>query len=269
MKSVIKVLSCAVILFLVFTLGTGCHSTTQAVYTADTIAVVNGEAVTAQSLQDETIKREIAAKMLQKMQELDSTIQSPAAGILQALGITASELSEDQKRYIASLERDYPDKPISPNYIFNQQVRQEVLYQEAVKQGYTSSTEEAQRILKQANDASAQAGSSDPAFQKIREESQAVYKEYGFASEDDYLKWNLPAAARSIAIQRLHNKFEEKIEAQHSELSDLPLIITQYNAWEDYTEFLLKNSVIEIKQADYELAYYGKPWEAGRLDLQE
>ncbi len=268
MKSSLSRLGCAILAVSIFVYGAGCIRATQAIYPVDTVVVINGKAITEQDFKDETIKKEISAKMLQIIMQLDSSAQTPTAGTLKILGLSADQLSEDQKRYITSIERNYPDKPINQNVIFNRIVREEVQYQEAVQQGYIVSNEEAQAILKQANGASDQANESDPTSQKIMTETNAVMNEYGFASQNDYLNWNLPKTARSIAIQRMQNKFDEKMAAQYSELNMFPLRIAQYNAWDDYTEFLLRAAEVEIKQGNYVLEYYGKPWEMGRLDLK-
>ena len=268
MKSISYRLGCAILASVIYVYGAGCTKAAQTVYPADTVVVVNGMAITEQGFKDETIKREISAKMLPKIMQLDSSAQNPTAGTLKILGLGADQLSEDQKRYITSIERNYPDKPITQNAIFNHLVRQAVLYQEAVKQGYIVSNEEAQEILRQVNEASNQANDSDPTAQKIMVELNTVMNEYGFASQDDYLNWNLPNTSRSMAIQRMQNKFDEKMAAQYSELSMFPLRIAQYNAWEDYTEFRLRAAEVEIKQGNYVLEYYGKPWEMGGLDLK-
>jgi len=267
MKSIFSRLAFAILAVFICIYIVGCTRFTQAVYPEDTIVFVNGKAITEQDFKDETIKREISTKMLPKIMQLDSSAQTPTAGTLKILGLSADQLSEDQKRYITSIERNYPDKPINQNAIFNHLVRQEVLHQEAVNQSYIVSNEEAQETLKQANEASEQASEFDSTGQKFMEEYNKVLKDNGFNSQDDYLNWNLPKTTRLMAIQRMQNKFDEKMAAQYSELSDFPLRIAQYNAWEDYTEFLLKTANIEIKKGNYVLEYYGKPWELGSLDL--
>jgi hypothetical protein len=268
MKSILNKLGYTIIVLFICAYGAGCTRATQVIYPQDTVVVVNGKAITEQDFKDETTKREISTKILQKIKQLDSSAQTPTAGVLLLLGLSESQLSEDQKRYIASMERDYPDKPISQNVIFNRIVREEVLHQEAVMQGYIVSNEQAQEIITQMNEASDQANSSDPTGQKIMAETNPIFKEYGFNSQDDYLNWNLPKTARSMSIQRIQNKLDEKMAAQYTELSDFLLRIAQYNAWEDYTEFLLKTAKIEIKQGNYVVEYYGKIWEMGRLDLK-
>ncbi|MDD3364642.1 MAG: hypothetical protein PHZ03_06645, partial [Syntrophomonas sp.] len=145
----------------------GCTRTTQVIYPQDTVVILNGKAISEQDLKDETIKREISTKILQKITQLDSSAQTPTAGVLSLLGMSESQLSDDQKRYIISMEREYPDKPISQNVIFNRIVREEVLHQEAVRQGYIVSKEQAQKIITQMNEASDQANLSDPTGQKI------------------------------------------------------------------------------------------------------
>jgi len=85
-----------------------------------------------------------------------------------------------------------------------------VLHQEAVRQGYIISNEQAQEIITQMNEASDQANLADPTGQKIMAETNAIFKEYGFDSQDDYLSSQLPKPARAMAIQRMQNKFDEK-----------------------------------------------------------
>jgi len=40
------------------------------------------------------------------------------------------------------------------------------------------------------------------------------------------------------------------------------------NAWEDYTEYLLKNAELEIVKEEYTIDYTGEDWQQGRLELK-
>jgi len=273
LKSSISKLYLIILALFICTFCVGCNGSNQTVYPQDTVVVVNGAPISENDIKAKTIQREIGIKMVNMLRENDANFsKTQTEGILMALGRTEDQLTGDEKRYIASLERSSIYKPIDINLIFNLMVREEVLYQEAVQQGYIVSNEKTHELQKQANEASDQATLSDPdsakEYDQIMAYETAVLKEFGFNSRSDYEEWVIPKAARSSTIRLMQNNFDQKIAGQYPELSWLPLRIAQYNAWEDYTEFLLKQSSIDIRQANYVLDYYGTPWEMGRLDLK-
>lgn len=272
MKISNRVVYLIILAFLSCTCLAGCSSHLQE-SSPDTVALVNNQAITTQDIEDEVIIRKIGVKMAKLLREDDASIpEKQTAAFLRALGRTEDELSGDEKQYLSGRERSSIDQPINMNLIFNLTVREEVLYQEAVKQGHMVSQIDARKVQKLANEVSDQAMQSDPAgaqeYNRIKAGETAILKEFGFDSRKDYEEWLLPRAARHSTIRSMQNQFDRIIAEQYPQSSAMPLMILQGNAWEDYTEFLLKQSSLDIKQANYVLDHYAKPWESGKLDLK-
>ncbi|MGI6435285.1 MAG: hypothetical protein ACOX0F_07990 [Syntrophomonadaceae bacterium] len=266
MKKSKRIFYLIILAFLSCTCLAGCSSHLQE-SPPDTVALVNNQAITTQDIEDEVIIRKIGVKMAKLLREDHASIpETQTEAFLRALGRTEDELSGDEKQYLSGRERSSIDQPINMNLIFNLTVREEVLYQEAVKQGHMVSQIEAQKVQKLVNEVSDQAGAQE--YNRIKAGETAILKEFGFNSRNDYEEWLLPRTARHLTIRSMQNQFDRIIAEQYPQLSAIPLMILQCNAWEDYTEFLLKQSSLDIKQANYVLDYYAKPWESGKLDLK-
>src|SRR5690606_14290791 len=105
-------------------------------------------------------------------------------------GLKEGELTPEQERYFEDLERS-TTKKLTENEAFNILLREEVLYQEAVKFGHDvtedwvkNALEESQKINLEVIETNEE---SKEFYNKYVEVSTEIYNKYGFASEEDYL----------------------------------------------------------------------------------
>lgn len=240
-------------------------------YPQTTVAVVKDMIITEEMIQAELMEKQISLEMGKKLAELGPSEQeqTPKEIMLMALGIEEGDLSADQKRYLDYLQAR--TKLLSENEAFNKVIREEVLYQQAVKQGFLVTEDRAKKVLEESDDVTREQMSQTEdkeKYEKYIQHENEIFKEYGFESREGYwLKWHLAETAQGSTIQLMKNEFEKKIQEVKPNLDGYPLMIEQYNAWEDYTEYLLKKSKTEIVIDKYVLEFKGKEWLYGEWDF--
>lgn len=245
---------------------------------ADISALVNGEPITMDDLQHWINQREIATEVQRRyyQQYSESHIEVPEELLadfeqfLLDLDILPSDLrSDEQEAYLKSqftylrairgstipltedevsfLKRSYgfttffaPDERMDLSH----QIRDLVLYQEAVKQGYKVSQAKAREMYQELN---AQGPDfSEEYLEYLKIEDEAI-KEHGYRSREAYQNQQFSSYARSISIGHLKYSFLEQWMVQYPDLQGYEYQIKAENAWHDYTENLINQADIEIK----------------------
>jgi len=259
---IVVVLFCSILM--------GCSSEK---FPIDTVAVVGGKAITEEQIKNEIVERNIAIRMMEKLSEQNpSSSRSPKSILLQAMNIKEEDSIKEQKRYIESLERS-TFSPLTENEAFNSLLRQEVLYLVACKQGYEVSQERALKVLKEGDEQTELAVVNDEkALERYHDAliiEDEVIRKFGFESWDAYQKNRSYKLSQAMSINFMRGKFkgvfDEKLQNTAPMGSDE--IIAEANAWDDYTEFLLKGAKSKLVNDKYKLQLYGEPWGYGELNL--
>jgi len=124
--------------------------------------------------------------------------------LLKALNKDINDLSEEGKRYIKRIQRKYSTGTLTQNEAFNNVIRQVVLYQEATGQGYFTSIERAQEILKETEEGNLASIQNDKEvleqYQNIREIENTAAKELGYKDAKEYRDSRIDLAAKSMTI---------------------------------------------------------------------
>jgi hypothetical protein len=238
-----------------------------------TVAVVGDKVITNEQIKEEIAERNIAIKIVEKLNQ-GNPIESidPKEALLEALNIEEKDLSKAQKRFIEASERSQI-LPLIENEAFNILLRDEVLYQAAIKQGYEVSQQKVLQVLEESVEQSKTVVANDENALKSYNEALAiqdeVVKEYGFESWNAYQENRVEKLAQAMTINHMKNKFRDSIKVKRQEppLMGFDKIIANDNAWEDYTEFLLNNQKIKIIDNSFHVKLYGEPWNYGEIDL--
>lgn len=241
-------------------------------YPEDAVSIVNEVIIKEQQMEKEITERKMSIAIGEKIRLLEPNSITLREGIIQSLNISEDQLNPGQIRYIESRERSLT-KSLNNNEALNILIREEVFYQEAVRQGHEASVDEAKRILEESNKASNEALNGDEeALRKHNEIVQyitEIYKQYGFESEEDYLNQRIDKTAQAIAISRMKNQFDRVMADKLPESGGFQLSIDISNAWDDYGEYLIDKAKIKVLNKGYSLELYGKPWSYGLLDLSK
>ncbi|MDP3044638.1 MAG: hypothetical protein Q8N93_04410 [Bacillota bacterium] len=150
---------------------------------------------------------------------------------------------------------------------FNELVRNRLLYQEAVRNGHQVSLDEAHRIQEERDDLwKSMLGSADEP-ERYQQYLKLEKEIYGYRSRENWQKSGLPQIAESESILGLKQQFNVKLSLQYPDVQGRDFLLLSENAWEDYTEYLLRQADIEIRKGGFELEFFGEEWPHGRLDL--
>ncbi|MCR4419417.1 MAG: hypothetical protein QHH27_02970 [Clostridia bacterium] len=66
----------------------------------------------------------------------------------------------------------------------------------------------------------------------------------------------------------MKNWFEERLAASHPEVRETDFLVLKENAWEDYTEYLLRRAKIRIRKEGFSLNFHGEAWSEDLLGRQ-
>lgn len=240
-------------------------------YPEDAVAIVNGVIIKEQQIEKEITERKMSIAIGEKIRSLEPNSLTIREAVILSLNISEDELNPEQIRYIDSRERSLT-KSLNNNEAFNILIREEVLYQEAVRQGHEVSVDEAKRILEEINKASNESLNGDE--ESLRKHNEIVkhiteiYNQYGFESEEDYLNQRIDKTAQAIAISRMKNQFDRVMGDKLPESDGFQLSIDISNAWDDYGEFLIDKAKIKGINTGYSIELYGNPWNYGLLNLK-
>lgn len=232
------------------------------------IAVVNGKYITVEDVERELMVRELSIEIYDALNQIYE-IDDQREVLLEGFGLKEGELTPEQERYFEDLERS-TTKKLTENEAFNILLREEVLYQEAVKFGHDvtedwvkNALEESQKINLEVIETNEE---SKEFYNKYVEVSTEIYNKYGFASEEDYLNQRVDRLVYSMATNGLqfqfNNAMADKITYSHLEQIELA------NAWGDYGEYLIDKAKVKILKPEFSIEKYGQPWNYGDLDLK-
>ena len=260
-----RIYAIVLILFLIVLIGC-----TDENYSENVVAVINGKTITKEEIDKELTERKMFVAIGEKIKSLEPNSPSPKEVLTQSFHITEEELNTEQIRYLESRERS--TKLLDNNEAFNILLREEVFYQEALKQGHEVSIDKAKQILEESNKISSETIKGDEEALKkqkeITEYTNEIYKQYGFKSEEDYLKRRIERTAQAATISGMKNQFNKVITDKLSLTDNFQINIEISNAWDDYGEFLLARAVVKILNPEYSVKLYGRPWSYGVLDLR-
>jgi len=242
-------------------------------------AIVNGEPITKDDLRIWIDQREISLEIQKKMsqQNSENVIEIPEelrAGFnrfMMGMNVTPAELSEDQEAFLKSqylsfstvsgkqdfnadeyryLKRAYSNFVFTPDesQALSHQIRNLVLYQEAVQQGYQVPEAEARAMYK--------ATTMPPEGQEPESKEHVWYRDYlkiekevlqehGYRSREAYLEQQFPSYVQSISITRLKKSFLEQWMVKYPNLQGFEYQVKSENAWYDHTESLIHQADIQ------------------------
>jgi len=260
--------SLVILLILLLGILIGCDNEQ---YPRDVVAVINGKTISESDIQKEITERKMAIELSNVISFVEPGSIASKEALIKALHITQEELTPEQIRYIESRERTIT-KMLSIKEALNILLREEVLYQEALKEGYDVSVDKAMQILEENKQLAAEMLRNDKEAQQkqnqIFESVNKIYKQYGFQSEEDYLNQRIEKTAQALTISRMKNQFNEVITNKFPKANGFQMIVDKQNAWDDYGEYLLKKAKIKILNKEYRIEIYGEPWNYGTLDLK-
>lgn len=257
-----------IISLLILVISVGC---TKENYLENVVAAVNGKTIARGDIEQKLTERKMTIAIADKIRSSDPEQLSLKEVLIQSLGISEEELNPEQNRYLESMAR-LRTKVLSDNEAFNILLREEVFYQEAVKQGHEVSISKAKEIIAESNEITKQALRGNEEVLKKHNQLlhyiDEVYNHYGFKSEEDYLNQRPDKTAQAMTISRMKNQFDKIIAGKLSEKLPEADAYQISNAWDDYGEFLLDKAKVKIINAEYSLERYGEPWNYGHLDLK-
>lgn len=257
-----------IVLIISLAILTGCADKK---YPENVVAIVNGITITEEEIVKEITERKMFIAIGEKVKSLQPNSLTPEEFLTQALNINDGELTLEQIRYLESTERS-TTKLININEAFNILLREEVLYQEAKKQGHDVSKEKAKQVFQESNQATEETLKDDKEawekWNKLMEYANKIYKEHGFESEEDYLNQRIVKSAQAMPISRMKSQFNKVMADKLPETNSFQINVAISNAWDDYGEFLLDRAKVKILNAEYSVELYGNPWSYGILDLK-
>ncbi len=175
------------------------------------------------------------------------------------------------KRYYERQKLQIMKQYYSENEAFNIVIRQVVLNQEAKKHGYKISLDEARQAKKIIDDNNKKAfeeSQGSERYDKYRQLEEEVIKSYGFKSKEEWIEANLPFMADGIARSTMRRRFVQILMEKNRDVQGLEWHALKGNSWEEYKEYLLKNSKIKIYDDRFEIVYDENDWKYGRLNLR-
>jgi len=221
----------------------------------EAVALVNGQPITKGALEKEMLNMQLMAEM---------RVQSGSVSIdefLKNSGRDWSKMSLEEKRYYLRVKRQSEMKG-DKNEAFNRLVREEVLYQEAVKEGYKVSIDEARQRYQEIETLSQESLKEALKDAKAKEEIerlQEVEKKFmelmGFTSPEALTEYRVQRLVRTMPISRLREKFKAGWGNKHPEIRGDEFRYMVENRWEDYTDELLRRADIRIKEKALEVIY--------------
>ncbi|MBE0466362.1 MAG: hypothetical protein IBX71_03955 [Candidatus Desulforudis sp.] len=287
---------CLPILFLML-ITAGCRQA-EVPTAPDTVALVNGMEITTEDIQRQIVQREVESAISNYLLEYEAHTEPEITEerrpdyekLVRRLGLEPNQLTKEQDyslrsyflalspfesteptpdelRYFQRIIRELPESGMDENAAFNHLVRQVVLYRKAVEHGHEVDLDEAQDILAQADALEQDAPDELQAqMEEMRRLETEVLRGHDYRREE-WREANLPRYARKITINHLRAEFDEALYDRHPEAMGFRLQVLMENAWEDYTEQLVRQADIRIIDDQFELVYYSEHHGENWLDL--
>ncbi|NMA67967.1 MAG: hypothetical protein GX958_00905 [Desulfitobacterium sp.] len=232
------------------------------------IAVVNGKYITVEDVERELMVRELFIEIYDALNQIYE-IDDQREALLEGFGLKEGELTPEQERYFEDLERS-TTKKLTENEAFNILLREEVLYQEAVRFSHDVTEDWVKEVFAESDEINREVIESDEEskefYNKYVEVSTEIYNKYGFASEEDYFSQRVDRLVYNMATNKLQFQFEnamaDKITDSHFWQIELA------NAWGNYSEYLIDKAKVKILKPEFSFEKYGQPWNYGDLDLK-
>jgi len=260
--------SFVILLILALAILAGCGNEQ---YPKDVVAVVNGKTISEKDIEKKLTERKMTSAFANSIGYVEPIGITPKEALIKGLNVNGDDLTPDQLRYLESTER-LTTKLLSNNEAFNILLREAVLYQQALKEGYSVSTDDAKQILAESKQATDEKLKNDKdaqeKYNETLETNKKIYNQFGFQSEEDYLNQRIDKTAQALTISRMKNQFNKVITDKLPKANGLQLVVEKQNAWDDYSEYLLKKAKVEILNKEYSIEIYGGPWSYGTLDLK-
>lgn len=235
---------------------------------SNVIAIINGEEITIEDIKKTIEATEVGLKISAKMEE-----NAENSGVKDEYFDRQIQQAqtEDQKRYYERMKRVYTNQyDKSENDVFNEIIREEILTQEASKQGYQVTIGEARESRKQMDDITRkllEEGKTEELNKLMQIEEEAANL-LGFKNRDEWFEASLIDTTKSMARSRLKESFIDSLMRIYPEIIGSQWVALRSNAWEEYTEYLLRNSRLKIYDDAFKVEYYERNWKLGNLDLK-
>ena len=267
---------------------------------ANIAALVNGEPITIEDLHSWIEQREIVLEVQKRFSQQDSEnhieipeeLSTDFEQFLIDMNVTSADLSEDQETFLKShyiffrgvrgstasltvddfhyLKHSYSQFVFTPDesQALCHQIRNLVLYQEAVKQGHQVPEAEAREMYKSVTGLPQLSQEREPELEELLRIEAEVLQEYGYQSREAYLEQQFPDYVQvhpvcklpillqhqkqfpdfvqSISISNLKYSFLEQWMVQYPNLHGYEYHVKSENAWYDYTESLVRQADIEV-----------------------
>jgi hypothetical protein len=163
------------------------------------------------------------------------------------------------------------------NDAFNQMAREKVQYIEAKNLGYEVKTKE--EIMEMFDESKDETDKVDPEIKEnlndkygSKEEfEESILKEYAYDSMENYYKENVDMLIARYSINELSINYMDELEKELGKENNNDNLEYKefFDSWVNYSEHLLKNADIEIKNDEYQIEYQGDKWEHEGLDLEK
>ncbi len=237
---------------------------------SNVIAILNGDEITIEDVEKEIEVTKVGVKISAKMEGNTDNIGLEEDFFERQI---EQAQTEAQKRYFERMKREYNNRYIkSENDVFNRIIRQVILSQEAKKQGYEVTIEEARELRNQMDDITRkmlkQEGKTED-LKKLKELEEEAAKLLGFKNREEWFEASLIGTANSMARSRMKERFIEYLMKTYPGVQGDQWVALRSNAWEEYTEYLLRNSRMKIYNDDFKVMYYEENWKLGNIFLLE
>ncbi len=262
-----------ILMICIFTLMlTACSSSTEKTESDAVAALINGQEITMHAIEQKIATQDVNLEVQKQVEKLlenegmrapNGPSQTDLDEYLSHSGLDLSNMTKDEERYYNRTKRDINrnNSTLTPNEAFNLLVREEVLNQEARRQGLAISLEEAKDKYQQFKKQQLANWDSMGLSDETEAINEKAAKRLGYNSWEKRMEDGLLDFQKSASRNSLYQWFQEELGKKHPEVQDLQFRILTWNAWEDYTEYLLRQADIKIKQEGLNVIYYGEEWQ--------
>ena len=270
-----------VLMICIFTLMlTACSSSTVKTENNAVAAFVNGQEITMNDIQQKIAVQDVNLEMQKQVEKLledegmripNEQDQNDIDDYLSHSGFDLSDMTKDEERYYNRTKRELKrnNSNLTKNEAFNLLVREEVLYQEARRQGLAISLKEARDKYQQLEERQLVGWENMDLRKEIEAIEDESAKRLGYNSREERMQDDLLDFQKRASRHSLSQWFQERLGKKLPEVQNLQFRILAGNAWEDYTDYLLRQSGIEIKQDGLNVIYYGEEWQEDMLASSE
>ena len=242
-----------VLMICIFTLMlTACSSSTEKTENNAVAALVNGQEITMHDIQQKIAVQDVNLEMQKQVEKLledegmripNEQDQNDIDDYLSHSGFDLSDMTKDEERYYNRTKRELKrnNSNLTKNEAFNLLVREEVLYQEARRQGLAISLKEARDKYQQLEERQLVGWENMDLRKEIEAIEDESAKRLGYNSREERMQDDLLDFQKRASRHSLSQWFQERLGKKLPEVQNLQFRILAGNAWEDYTDFCLDN----------------------------